>query len=148
MPTKFLILFNNLLLNPRRVFLIDSFGAFLTAFVLGAILSKLQKDFGMTQEVLYPLAIVALVYAIYSIGCYFGVKENWRPYLLALIIANLVYSCITIGLVILFYHRLTSLGLTYFLGEVIVIGGLIFLEALTIFKSKEMHPTNNDPCTM
>ena len=114
--------------NPRRLFLVDGFGAFLTAFFLGVILVKFEAYFGMPQSVLYILSAIACVYGIYSICCSVFIRSNWRPFLKVIAIANLLYCCLTIGLVIYFYQRLTILGLTYFLLELIVMVVLIIVE--------------------
>jgi len=125
--------------NPKRLFLIDGLGAFLTAFLLGTILTRYEGDFGMPRKVLYPLSLLACVYALYSIGCYFFVAKNWRPFLKAIAMANLMYSFITIGLVIALYQSLTILGILYFSGELIVIGGVIFIELLTVSNNNNEH---------
>lgn len=145
MPKKFRLLLNKLILNPKRLFLIDSLGAFLTAFSLGIILTRLEEDFGMPLKVLNPLSILACVYAIYSLSCYFFAGVDWRPFLKVIAIANLMYCCLTIGLVILFHQALTILGLIYFSGEIIIIVGLVFIEVLTISKSNAMHISKSNP---
>jgi len=119
---------NKLTLNPKRLFLIDSFGAFLTAFFLVAILSTFEKHFGMPRQILVFLSVIALVYAIYSICCFYFIDSNWRPFLKTICIANLIYCCLTIGLVINFYSRLTVLGTSYFLLEIILICVLVIIE--------------------
>ena len=119
---------NKLALNPKRLFLIDSFGAFLTAFFLVAILSTFEKYFGMPRQILVFLSTIALVYAIYSICCFYFIESNWRPFLKTICIANLIYFGLTIGLVINFYPRLTILGTTYFLLEIILISVLVIIE--------------------
>jgi len=53
--------------------------------------------------------------------------------------ANLMYSFITIGLVIALYQSLTILGILYFSGELIVIGGVIFIELLTVSNNNNEH---------
>ena len=144
MPKKFWLIPNKLISNPERLFLIDSLGAFLTAFFLGTILTRFEVDFGMPRKVLNPLSILACVYAIYSISCYFFVGREWRPFLKVIATANLIYCCITIGFVISFCQALTILGLTYFLCEIVIIGGLLFIEVLTISKSNNMHNSESN----
>jgi len=139
MTKSFRLNLDKLTANPKRLFLIDSLGAFLTAFLLGAVLTRFEDNVGMPRKVLYSLSILACLYAIYSIGCYFFAGRNWRPFLKAIAMANLLYCCLTMGLVISFYQSLTILGLTYFLGELIVIGALIFTELLTVSKSSNIH---------
>ncbi len=114
--------------NPKKLFLIDGLGALLTAFFLGVILTRLEDYFGMPPKILYILSLVALMYAIYSMSCHFFISRNWKPYLKGIAIANLMYCCLTIGLVVYFYHRLTGIGVLYFLLEVIVIFVLIGIE--------------------
>ena len=124
-----------LISNPKKLFLIDGSGALLTAFLLGVVLTRFEANFGMPRKVLYPLSTMACLYAAYSMGCYFWVGRNWRPFLKAIALANLIYCCLTIGLVIFFYQSLTMLGFTYFVGELLVIGGLIYVELLAVSKS-------------
>ncbi|MEW7290649.1 hypothetical protein [Aquimarina sp. 2304DJ70-9] len=114
--------------SPNKLFLIDGLGALLTAFLLGVVLTTWEDCFGMPSKILYTLSIVALIYALYSISCYFLTIKNWKPYLRGIAIANLMYCCLTIGLVVYFYHNLTGIGVLYFLLEVAVILILIGVE--------------------
>ena len=121
-------LFNKLILNPKRLFLIDSFGAFLTAFFLFAILRTFNEYFGMPKMTLDFLSIIALAFSVYSFCCFFLVSNNWHPFLKAISIVNLLYCCLTLGLVIYYYSLLTILGVTYFLIEIIIVVVLVFFE--------------------
>ena len=120
--------FNKLALNPKRLFLIDGFGAFLTAFFLFAILRTFNEYFGMPKTTLDFLSIIALAFSVYSFCCFFLVNNNWHPFLRAISIANLLYCCLTLGLVIYNYPRLTILGVIYFLIEIVIVCGLVFFE--------------------
>jgi hypothetical protein len=128
MTTKPQLFIEKLALEPKRLFLIDSVGAFCTAFFLAAILATFETLFGMPQKVLYRLALVAGGFGVYSLCCYFFVSSNWRSYLRIIMMANLLYGLVSIALVAYFYLRLTTLGLIYFLLELLVLGGLILLE--------------------
>lgn len=139
MPKKSRSALDKLVSNPKRIFLIDSLGAFFTAFLLSTILTRLEEEFGMPRKVLIPLSIVACVYAIYSLCCYFLVHENWRPFLKVIAAANLMYCCVTAVSLILFYQSLTILGFVYFISEIIIISGLVFIESLAISKSNDTH---------
>jgi len=125
--------------NPKRLFLIDGSGAFLTAFLLGVVLTRFEGDFGMPRKILYALSMLACFYAVYSMACYFWVGKNWRLFLKAIAIANLIYCCLTLGLIISFYQSLTMLGFIYFTGELLVIGGLICIELLTVSERDKVH---------
>jgi len=115
-------------INPKNLFLIDGFGALLSAFSLGIVLVKFEEIVGMPQRVLYILALMACIFAVYSFSCYLRVNKNWRPFLKAIAFANLLYCCLTIGLVLYFYQSLTALGILYFVLEIIVILLLVSIE--------------------
>jgi hypothetical protein len=121
--------------TPKRLFLLDSMGALLTACMLVVILASFEETFGMPPKTLYALAIVACVFAIYSISCYFFVKKNWRPFLKGIALANLAYCCISLFAVYYYFERLTNLGLIYFLIEVMVVLGLIRIELFVVANS-------------
>ena len=116
------------ILNPKSLFLIDGLGAFLTAFLVGVILRKFEDNFGMPQKHLIILSILACIFAVYSMSCYFFVGKNWRTYLKIIAVANLMYCLLTAILVIVLYQQLTILGITYFIGEILIIIGLVYAE--------------------
>ena len=114
--------------EPRRVFLIDGVGATLSALSLGVVFTALWEYVGMPRPVLLPLALVALAYAAYSIRCYYQRRNQWRRCLRIISSANLAYIGVTAGLVVAFWARLTVLGVTYFLLEIVLIGALVVVE--------------------
>lgn len=120
--------------NPRKIFLLDSLGALLTAFFLLCILLPLERQFGMSQQILLTLSAIAVVFAIYSVSCFLFVRTNWRPFLKSLYVANLTYCCLTAGLVIMNYNQLTWLGLSYFLIEIVLISALVAIEQQAVVK--------------
>ncbi len=122
--------------KPKKIFLIDGLGALITAFFLGIILANFETSFGMPKTNLYLLSIIACIFAFYSFCCSFFVTNNWRHFLKWLIIANAIYSCLSIGLVFHFFQNLTILGLFYFLIELTVMISLILFERL-LFVTKE-----------
>ena len=126
MKTAFI--FQQLSANPRRIFLIDGAGAVLTAFLLCVVLASFQSFFGMPAQVLYVLGAVAAVFAVYSFSCYCWLKRSHRSFLAAIIIANLLYALVSLGLVIYYFPQLSSWGLLYFAGEIIVILVLVSIE--------------------
>lgn len=118
-------------LQPQKLFLIDSTGAFLSAFLLGVVLVSLERSFGMPRNVLYFLSISACMLGIYSFMCYVLLNEHWKPYLQMIAFANLLYCCLTIGLVLYWNKALTNLGLLYFLSEVGIVITLALVELKT-----------------
>ena len=119
---------NRLKTNPKRIFLIDAFGALLTTISLFGILAQLEQYFGMPKNTLYLLSGIAFCLFTYSISCHRLIKSNWKPFLRILIICNIIYLLISLGLMIKYSEKLTELGWTYFILELIVIGIIVIVE--------------------
>lgn len=117
-----------LLDSPQKIFLLDAIGAIITALILGIVFTTFQEYIGMPREILISLSLIAVVFCTYSFSCFFFLKSIWKPYLKAIAIANLLYCIITTVLIITLFHQLTFLGLLYFMGEIIVIGVLVYFE--------------------
>lgn len=114
--------------EPKRLFLVDGVGAIVTATLLLAVLAPFESTFGMPRPVIYSLAAVAGVFAVYTMACCRRAGENWRPFLAAIAAANLAYCLITVLLLITFRNEITALGVAYFVGEIIVIASLATYE--------------------
>ncbi|MGJ3235773.1 hypothetical protein [Marivirga sp.] len=127
---------DRILIRPTKIFLLDSLGALLTTILIGVVLTNFQEYIGMPLDILFTLAGVALIFCVYSISCFVFLKKNWKPFLKAIAIANLLYCLATTVLIITFYPQLTILGLLYFIGEIIVIVVLVYFEFLVWHKTK------------
>ncbi|GAB2624550.1 hypothetical protein GCM10027035_20170 [Emticicia sediminis] len=123
---------DRLTLNPKKLFLIDGLGALLTAFLVGIVLRMFEDAFGIPQKHLCVLSILACIFAVYSMSCYFFVGKNWRIYLKIIAVANLMYCLLTAVFVMLLYQQITILGIIYFIGEILIILGLVYVE-LSVF---------------
>ncbi len=123
---------NKLTTNPRQVFLFDGLGAVVSMLSLGVLLVQFESTFGMPKEELYYLAAVAGVFMIYSFSCYFKFPNNWQLFLAIIATSNLIYSLVTLNLIIVRYQDLTIAGLTYFILELIVLIAVIWIEIKTI----------------
>lgn len=121
--------------NPKIVFLIDGMGALISSFFLGLVLVQLQSYIGMPIRVLLLLAAIALIFAFYSLVCYYSNFKNWKHYIKVIAIANSLYCSLTIGLMIFFYQYLTLLGLSYFGIEIIIVTLVIRMEVLVLTDS-------------
>lgn len=123
-------------LHPRTLFLVDSLGAALTAFILGIVLIKFEYIFGMPKNALYFLSAIACVFAVYSFFCFLIIKENWQLFLKIIAFANLLYCIISLSFVIYFFQKLTVLGFLYFLVEIGIIIFIAILELKTLSQPK------------
>lgn len=132
MGSKFRYVIDQLTGNPRRLLLIDFLGALVTAGSLAFVLAPLEVYFGMPRNILYPLAIAAGCFALYSGSCYFF-TDGKRPIYLGLIAtANLAYCCVTTWLLLSLHEQLTPLGLIYFILEILVILLLVRVEFMAV----------------
>ena len=53
--------------HPKKLFLIDGLGAILSAFLLGYVLVKLERVFGIPSKTLYFLATLPMFFVIYDL---------------------------------------------------------------------------------
>ncbi len=116
--------------NPRKLFAIDSLGAILTAVMLFFVLPSLKAYFGMPTATLKNLALIAFLFALYSIICFLFLKKNWSFYLRIIAYANLSYCLLTLFLLIAFHAQITWLDWFYFLAEIVVILVLVYFELI------------------
>ena len=122
------MIIKQLSLEPKKLFLIDSIGALTTAFLLLVVLRHFHEHFGMPGKVLTCLSVITVFFCIYSTTCFFIIKSNWTPFIKVISIANLLYCMLTIGLLIFYNTQLTIIGTTYFIGEIVIIIGLVYIE--------------------
>ncbi len=115
-------------ITPKKLFLIDGWGALLSAFLLGIVLVKFEWFFGIPKSTLYFLASLPCFFAIYDFYCFYKVDKNLGRFLQGIAIMNLLYACLSLGLA--FYHReeITMYGWMYIIGEILIIVVLAIYE--------------------
>jgi hypothetical protein len=128
MRSRILQTYKILKLNPKRIFLVDSIGAFISALFLFFVLAPNESYFGMPRMELIYLSIIAFTFFIYSLSCYLFVHNCRKAFLNVIMIANILYCCLTVGLVLYHFPNLTIPGMVYFLVECMLIIGLVGLE--------------------
>lgn len=120
-------------LTNKNIFLLDAVGATTSAFFLGVILPAFEDFFGMPKIILFFLASLACMFAVYSFACFFHKPENWRLFLRIIAIVNIFYCCLTLILVIYFFDTLTLFDKVYFFVEFFLISTLVNLEVKLFF---------------
>lgn len=118
----------NLQLNPRRLFLIYGLGACMTALVFLGLLIPFHQVLGMPKPVLEFLFLIAVIFAAYSLACFLFLKNNHRFFLRIIAFGNCLYCFLTLFFVVAYFRELHMIGLIYFLLEMTVIAGLVYLE--------------------
>ncbi len=114
--------------KPKALFLLDGLGAALTTFSLFFVARHYHDYFGMPINILTYLSEIGLVYFAYSMSCYFLLKNTWSPFLRIIAFGNFLYCILTMSLLYSYYSNLTLIGLTYFLGEILIILLLVCIE--------------------
>ena len=122
--------------KPKKVFLIDFFGAILTAFFTGIVLVYFENYFGMPKKALYFLSSLACFFAIYSGLNFIYFDKHKAGFLLKIIVtANSFYMLSSFYFIIKYFEELTRLGLSYFFIEKIVLIFVIYMEIKAINKN-------------
>ena len=114
--------------KPGTVFIIDSIGAMTTAFLLFVVLRSLIEYVGLPEKILTCLSLIAVCFWVYSTTCFFVIKRSYAPFIRGIGIANLLYCALTFGLIFFYSTQLTVIGIAYFIGEIAIICGLVFVE--------------------
>jgi len=114
--------------DPRNILLIDALGAIVSIVLLGCVLVKLEPFFGFPKSALYFLVLFPCIYFTYDLYVYY--KKNYKVKLALKTIAflNIVYCFVTLGLATYHWQRITALGWTYLVLELIVIVGIAKFE--------------------
>ena len=115
-------------LNKKNIFLVDGIGALVSTLFLGVLLPALKAWIGMPVQMLYILAGIAALFAVYSLSCFKFVDHSNTRWLKVIMTGNLLYCGLTATIVAQRFSELTLLGKSYFIGEIFVILGVVFVE--------------------
>jgi hypothetical protein len=113
--------------NIYPLFLIDSIGAF-SSIVAALIVAQFEPLFGIPASLLYKLTLLGSCFFLYSFICYVVKIKKWRFFMKILAALNLLYCCLTVGIIIYFFKQLTILGVLFFVFEIIIILVLAVFE--------------------
>ncbi|MCH2192913.1 hypothetical protein [Kordia sp.] len=127
--------------NPKQLFLVDGFGALLSAFLLGFVLVRIKDDIGMPPAILYVLAAIPIVFAIFDLYCYRKEHKRAGIFLKMIAILNIHYCIVSVGFAMYHKETLTSLGWIYIVVEVFII---LLLSAIEFTVGKRLTEINND----
>ena len=123
--------------HPRMLFLVDGLGALLSAFLLGVVLPKFEDVFGIPSSVLYILAVIPIFFALYDLYCYLKRDNKSGIYLRIIAILNLLYCCVSLGLIIACAKTITTIGWCYIIIEIVIVGLLAIFEYMIGRKVKD-----------
>lgn len=122
------------LLELKKVFQLDFFGAVLSSISLAVILPFWQPFFGIPLAVLRLLACCAIFLSVFDLTCIFLLKKEAHiQYAVSTIIGlNAVYLLLSIIEIIMHWDLITLWGRAYLFLEIVVLIGLIYFERKTL----------------
>lgn len=112
----------------KSLFLLDAIGATVSTVFLGFVLVIFNAYIGMPISTLYLLAGIAAGFMLYSWSCYTVPRWQTSRSIKVIGALNLSYSFLTLGLVIFHFNELTLPGISYFVGEIIILWILVSFE--------------------
>jgi len=118
----------NIELTPKSLFLIDAFGAMLSAFLLGIVLVRFDEIFGIPTTTLYFLSILPLLFIVYDFYSYKKSGLTQAMLLKGISRINLGYCVLSFGLAVCHFNSITILGWTYIIVEILIIIFLAFKQ--------------------
>lgn len=118
----------NSYLNKESIFLIDGIGALMSFIMLIVCFIGFQPYFGLPLPLVYKLALLPLLFSVYSLSIHFIKPVNWKKYLVGIALPNLVYCLLTIIIMIYYSEQITWLGIGYFVIEKMIIIALVVKE--------------------
>jgi hypothetical protein len=114
--------------RPENAFLIDGIGAAISALLLILIIAPFESFFGFPSEGAIYLAILPMVFCLYSLTCHFLKPKYWSIFLKCIAIGNILYCVFTITMAIYFFQQISIFGIIYFLNEKFIIIPLAIWE--------------------
>lgn len=120
----------------RKIFLIDSLGAIISAIVL-LIIPKFERQFGISYDLALILVPLPLMFSVFSFLSYKLDNEKWKTLLKIIATANLLYCCLTLYITLTNLSTPENLGITYFVVEIFIIILLAIFELKIAYKRNE-----------
>jgi F0F1-type ATP synthase assembly protein I len=104
----------------KKILLIDSLGALISGILL-LVIAQFESLFGVSKDLASGLASLPFIFTIYSFLSYKYGNEKWKLLLKIIAMANLFYCVLTLYIIISNFKSLKSLGVAYFIGEILII---------------------------
>ena len=100
----------------------------MSVLLQGVVLPSLQPHLGVPLPVLYGLALWAAGCLLYDLLCLWLAPLTQPRWLAGITLANALYCVLAAVLVVVHLPQLTTLGVAYFLIELVVIGVIVAVE--------------------
>ncbi|MEO0788723.1 MAG: hypothetical protein AAFY36_08680 [Bacteroidota bacterium] len=142
----------------QQLFFIDFCGAAISTLLHFLLLAPFDHLFGLPAEVVYLLGSMAFLFCCFSGYQYLhrwryssngdtlasflrdrdAGSESSTSAIKVISVLNFGYCLVSIGFLTYYFARITSLGWAYFLGEILIVSALAYIE----FKAARVHSSN------
>lgn len=122
--------------NPRKLSLIDAFGALTTAMLLWFVIKNVGID--LSVSIIKSLSAFAFLIALYSFASFMFIRTNWRSYILSIATINISYCVVTLT-TLLFQSKMRLTGYCYFIIEIVFITVLVNIQLQVAKELKKME---------
>lgn len=118
----------------RQVIWADAILGGTTALTGFCFYSALHRLLGLPTNLILVVATVTLAYAVVALRL--ATRQDVSiPLLRALVIANWVWTAVSAGLLVTYGNRATTLGLIFLVLQVLIVGGLAYVEGRQLVKT-------------
>lgn len=115
-------------IEARKLFLVDAFGALVSAFMLGVVLVRYEIVFRIPKNALYLLAFIPCVFVVFDLAAFYFGKSKWSVLLKLIALANICYCILSIVLALMHRESLSVLGWLYIIIEIVIIVYIAHIE--------------------
>lgn len=119
----------------RKILWLDTFLGGSTAILGLCFFPSLTSILGLTTNLIVIISIITLLYSIVAF-----ILSNQQTIsislLRTLVFANWVWTIISIGLLLTHFDNAKTLGLLFLILQILVVGGLAYLEGNQIIKKR------------
>ncbi len=110
-----------------KILWIDGLGAAVAGIAVLLAGHWLEEWYRLPKDLLFFIGVVNVVYASYSLSLVVRAKRP-KTLIVLLVVANLTWAPICLGLAIVFCKTASPFGLAHLVGEAFWVGGLACLE--------------------
>jgi hypothetical protein len=124
--------------NLKIILWLDALLGGVTAIIGLTFFNKLSPILGLTTPLILTISIITFFYAVVALILATQPAIN-IPLLRSLVSANWIWTFISIVLLFIYHNSVTIFGLTFLIVQVLVVGGLAYLETGQVKPNNKKH---------
>jgi hypothetical protein len=116
------------IIDPKRLLIVDAFGAAISFVLLAFVLTSFESFFGIPKSALWTLAVPPVFFLLFDLVAIIALKKHISPALRIIAILNGLYCVTSIALVLQHSDSVTVFGWMYIIGEIAFVSALARIE--------------------